>query len=273
MFKRSRFLAEQKHKRQRESQEQRTFYKELTEQGADFVAYTLSVDGRFIEGLDEYRKPAVFVPRSADDEDVWWVYWDYPLGTLCAGYHTIEAGFAPAATIFDGWMTYEKGDTATLKVGLNVEEPSVSDFIYISELRPESASVGLGVFSTGHYEFTSPIPTDKIKKGDPIAFNNFKYNHGLYAHAPSRLYYKLYGDFSQLETTIGLVDWIDCGDGAQFVILLDGREIYRSPNMLATSMPIDVKVSVAGGRDLVLIVEPGKTKHCDWAIWGDPMLR
>jgi hypothetical protein len=246
---------------------------ELTEQGADFVAYTLSVDGRFIEGLDEYRKPAVFVPRSADDEDVWWVYWDYPLGTLPAGDHIIEAVFVPTATIFDGWWTFPKGESVTLQVNLHVKGPSQSEYIYLSELQPQSSKVGWGAFSIGTYEFTSPDPTHKISKGDPIVVHKVEYHHGLYAYAPSQLVYNLQGDFSQLEVTIGLVDWIDCGDGVRFIILLDGNVIYRSPTMFASSTPRDVKISVVGGHELVFITDPCSTSHCDWAIWGDPTLR
>ena len=144
---------------------------------------------------------------------------------------------------------------------------------YFSELHPQSTAVGWGTFSISNYKFTSSDPTDKINQGDPIVVHDVEYPHGLYAHAPSLLVYNLYGDFSQLEATIGLVDWIECGDGVQFVIILDGNEIYHSPTMLASSIPIDVKISVAGGRNLELITDPGATQHCDWAIWGDPVLR
>ena len=246
---------------------------ELAERGADSVFYTARVDGDPIEGLGDYRKPAVFEPKSVDNEDVWWVYWDYLLGTLSAGDHTVEAVFVASATIFDGWWTLQEGYSTTFQVTLHVSGPSPPELIYLSELPPQSTTVGWGTFSIGNYEFTSSDPTDKINQGDPIVVHDVEYPHGLYAHAPSRLVYSLYGDFSQLEVTIGLVDWIECGDGVQFVILLDGNEIYRSPTMLASSMPIDVKVSVAGGRNLVLVADARATQHCDWAIWGDPTLR
>ena len=247
--------------------------RDLAEQGADFVVYTATVDDVVIEGLDECRKPAVFEPKSADDEDAWWVYWDYPLGTLPAGDHTVVAVFVASATISDGWWTFPKGESATLKVTLHVSGPSPVEHTYLSELQPESVAVGWGAFSIGNYEFTSTNQTHRIMKGDPIVVHKVEYHHGLYAHAPSRLTYNLHRDFSQLETTIGLVDWIDCGDGAQFIIVLDDKEIYRSPIMIASSAPIDVKVGVAGGSKLELIVNDGVTKECDWAIWGDPRLR
>jgi hypothetical protein len=193
---------------------------------------------------------------------------------LPVGEHTIEALFTTSATIFDGWWTFPEGESVILKVILYVVEPlSSSNQIYLSELHPQLATVGRGKFSVGTYEFTSPDPMDNINKGDPIVVHNVKYPHGLYAHTPSHLVYNLNKDFFKLEVTIGLVDWIECGDGVQFIILLDGDEIYRSPTMLAQSMPIDVKVSVAGGHKLEFIVDQGENSHCDWAIWGDPTLQ
>jgi hypothetical protein len=75
--------------------------------------------------------------------------------------------------------------------------------------------------------------------------------------------------------TVGLVDWIECGAGTQLIILVDGYEIYRSPTMLASSAPIEIEVSVAKGQVLELLTDPGSTTDftCDWAIWGDPLLR
>jgi hypothetical protein len=146
---------------------------------------------------------------------------------------------------------------------------------YLAQLEPETVKVGWGRFAVGVYESTSPDPADKMRKGDPIVVHGVEYPHGLLAHAPSQLVYDLGGNFSELEVTIGLVDWIECGDGAQFIIRLDGNEIYRSPTMLASSVPIEVKVSVAQGQKLELLTDHGRAKnrYCDNTIWGDPILR
>ena len=144
---------------------------------------------------------------------------------------------------------------------------------YLSDLEPEVATVGYGIFSIGEYEFTSAM--DNISKGDTIVFHGVEYPHGLYAHAPSHVVYKLNEDFSELRVTIGLVEWISCGDGAQFIILLDGIEIYRSPIMFASSAPLDIKVDIDGGQNLELITDEGAAndRDCDWTIWGDPILK
>ena len=176
-------------------------------------------------------------------------------------------------TIYDGWETYQEGYSTTFRVLLHVRAASSLGHTYLSELQPQKTNVGKGTFSMGKYEFTSSDPRYKINQGDSIVVHDVQYNHGLFAHAPSRLSYNLYGDFVQLITTIGLVDWIDCGDGVQFIVLLDGKEIYRSPTMRSSSIPLKIEVSVAGGRNLELIVDPLANPDCDWAIWCDPSLR
>ncbi len=144
---------------------------------------------------------------------------------------------------------------------------------YLSDLEPEVSTVGYGTFSIGKYQFTSEM--DSIYEGNPISLHGINYLHGLYAHAPSLLIYDLSENFSELQVTIGLVEWISCGDGAQFIILLDGIEIYRSPIMFASSAPLDIKVDIDGGQNLELITDEGAAndRDCDWTIWGDPILR
>jgi hypothetical protein len=144
---------------------------------------------------------------------------------------------------------------------------------YLSELEPRIAKVGWKNFSRGKYEFNSA--EDGIEKGSPIVAHGVEYSHGLFAHALSRLVYDLNGNFSELTTKIMLVDWMECGDGAIFVIKLDGDEIYRSKKIFNSSDPVSVRVSVANSQQLELITETGETDNidCDWTIWGNPILR
>lgn len=152
-----------------------------------------------------------------------------------------------------------------------IESRSITP-VYLSEIKPRTATVGFMDFSIGKYSFTSPDASDKIKKGDPIVAHGIQYTHGLYAHAPSKLTYELHKQYSELLVTIVLVDWIECGDGAEFVIKLDNNELYRSKRMIYSSLPENVKVDVTDGNLLELITEKGSYLECDWTIWGDPIL-
>jgi hypothetical protein len=144
--------------------------------------------------------------------------------------------------------------------------------LYLSELTPLAAKVGFGKFSAGKYDFDE---VGEVKKGDPIILHGIEYAQGLYAHAPSQVIYDLQDGYSELSVTIALVDTIQCGDGAEFVISLDGNQIYRSKRMASSSTPERVSVSIADGQRLILSTSSGPAGNleCDWTIWGDPLLR
>jgi len=62
-------------------------------------------------------------------------------------------------------------------------------------------------------------------------------------------------------------------DGVVFVVELDGTEVFRSEPVFIESKPRRIKLSVAGGQVLELVTVPRGNNGCDWAIWGDPVLR
>lgn len=154
-----------------------------------------------------------------------------------------------------------------------VNPPPAADGIYLSELKPKKVSLGYGTYSVGTFKFSSGDAGDNLHYGDPILLAGVKYPHGIFAHAPSHLIFDIGGKYTELTATIGLIERINCGDGADFIIRLDGTEIYRSPTLSATSKPVNIQVSVAGGKELSLMADEKDSWECDWAIWGDPYLR
>lgn len=148
--------------------------------------------------------------------------------------------------------------------------------VYLGDLTPTSTKVGWGKYSVGKFTFTSEEPEDNIHAGDPIAFHGVQYPHGIFAHAPSRLAFDLSSyNFTELTATLGMVEHIACGDGAIFIVQVDGVEVYRSKLMFSMSQPVEMTAPVKGGKELVLKVDMGELMdfECDWAIWGDPILR
>lgn len=145
--------------------------------------------------------------------------------------------------------------------------------VYLSSLTPTYVSVGFGEYSVGTYAFTSEDPTDNIHEGDAIVMHGVAYPHGILAHGPSRIDFDLGdNDYEMLTATVGLLDWINCGNGATFVVLVDGEEWYRSPAMLGQDEPQSVEVPIFGSRGLSLIVDDNGELSCDMAVWGDPIL-
>jgi hypothetical protein len=89
---------------------------ELAEQGADFVNYSLIIDGKPIQNVKDYRRPAVYVENSFSpmDPDGWyWVYWDVPTSSYT---DTVEATFESTAAINNGENIIPAGTLKNFKV-------------------------------------------------------------------------------------------------------------------------------------------------------------
>jgi hypothetical protein len=180
-------------------------------------------------------------------------------------------GCAPASTPVPPTLT-PIPPTATQTVTPSPVPTATPIYTYLSSLKPIGVELGWGKFSVGTFNFTSS--EDNINLGDPIVIHGVEYPQGIFAHAPSRLVYKLENKFDEFNATIGLVESIICGDGVNFIIQLDGVEIYKSPTLDASSNPLEIQFSVSNGDELRLIVDDGPLSDdgCDWAIWGDPRL-
>jgi hypothetical protein len=92
---------------------------ELAETGADFVTYSLKVDGESFENIQAYRKPAVLVGNplfSGDPSNAWWVFWDVPLPfDVISSYedHSIQATFNLTFAVNTGWDIIPAGTKRT----------------------------------------------------------------------------------------------------------------------------------------------------------------
>ena len=73
--------------------------------------------------------------------------------------------------------------------------------------------------------------------------------------------------------TVGLDDESACGDGASFIVVGDGRELYRSKRMYSTEKQT-LSLDVSGVRTLELRVDEGdkKDKDCDHGDWANAWL-
>jgi hypothetical protein len=133
---------------------------------------------------------------------------------------------------------------------------------------PFSISVGFADLGRGTY----PDVQDPSLNGQPIFAHGSHYPHGLFAHAPSQIDYRLDGRYASFETWILLQDQVSCGDGVEFTLLLDDRIAYKSTPLSSQTKPIKVHLDVTGVRILTLSVQMRQSGDCDWAIWGDPIL-
>ncbi len=107
---------------------------ELAEQGADFVKYTLAIDGAAVEEFnnfqDSYRKPAVLEVEplcDGDPSEAWWVYWDFPMSTYDVPYKymsssLLDASLETLSGIDNGWNVLPVGTKLEFKMDIFVAE-------------------------------------------------------------------------------------------------------------------------------------------------------
>jgi len=104
--------------------------------------------------------------------------------------------------------------------------------------------------------------------GGPLSLGGKKYDKGLGVQSRSVVSYKLGGRFTDLLAVIGIDDETEGRGDCEFVVIGDGRELFRR-RMRAADEPHRLRVDVRGVSTLTLTVEPGKgldlSDHADWA--------
>jgi hypothetical protein len=85
------------------------------------------------------------------------------------------------------------------------------------------------------------VGNERFRVDDFVDFRGNTYKGCFWAHAPSELTFDLNGKFSTFSAKALFHDYGDCApgcsDGAQFVVFLDHREIFRSETMFGDLMP------------------------------------
>ncbi|MFM8320636.1 MAG: NPCBM/NEW2 domain-containing protein, partial [Chloroflexota bacterium] len=173
-----------------------------------------------------------------------------------------------------GTVTFPDGSQYTLPLGTVQPTAGPDAVTYLGDLKPASYKLGYGLFSVGTFKFSSEDPADHIRAGDPIMLGGQPDPHAIFAHAPSQIVYQLDGKYQSLTAVIGMVSWINCGDGVSFTILVDGKEVYYRPVVKPTYDPVKLLAMLNGGQELTLVTGVGENGNmdCDWAIWGEPVL-
>jgi len=136
-------------------------------------------------------------------------------------------------------------------------------FVWLSELKPTSVQ----------QEFDT-LKINKAINLQPLTLRGKRYANGLGTHANSEIRFALDDHYASFETVIGLDDSQLGGIGSiVFEVWVDDRKVYNSKVLRAGGIPQEVKVSVAGARELRLVVtDAGDGNHFDHADWADAKL-
>ncbi|MBM4031772.1 MAG: hypothetical protein FJ291_08315 [Planctomycetes bacterium] len=117
--------------------------------------------------------------------------------------------------------------------------------------------------------YAGPWRRDRSVLNQPLTLGKTVYEKGLGVHSRCRLSYALDGRFDLFAATIG----IDASAGGKgdcvFVVLADGKELFRKP-MRGADPPADVRVKITGAQRLTLLVDWGEDLDlADRADWCD----
>jgi serine/threonine protein kinase len=143
--------------------------------------------------------------------------------------------------------------------------------IFLSNLVPFSSTVGRGVLGVGKMPYDSP--EDNVFAGSPLmdwGFTSTSYDNGLFAQAPSRIDYRLDGNYSKLVSSFFINKGCGSVDGVIFRVLADGVEKFNSGIVKSYKVPEEIQIN--NPKILTLITDPVINDLCDWSVWGNPYL-
>ncbi len=109
--------------------------------------------------------------------------------------------------------------------------------------------------------------------GRTMSIGGVTYAKGLGVHAPSDIRYNLGQSCTSFTATVGVDDEVGGNGSVIFQVYADGAKIYESPVMRGSGGGSPVNVTVAGKRELRLVVtDAGDGKNSDHADWANARL-
>ncbi len=109
----------------------------------------------------------------------------------------------------------------------------------------------------------------KSVDGHPLKIGQQTFAHGVGTHAAGEFTIDLHGAARRFEARVGVDAEVGELGSVVFVVLADGKEVYRSPVLHGGEAAQPVSVDLAGVKTLVLAVENGgddiNYDHADWA--------
>jgi hypothetical protein len=109
---------------------------------------------------------------------------------------------------------------------------------------------------------------DRSYGGNEITLGSRAFLRGIGTHSFSELVYRLDGRFERFESTIGIDSEVGRRGDVLFRVVVDGKDMLEAGRMRGTDPPRNVRVPLAGAKELKLVVEYGGdfdiADHADW---------
>jgi hypothetical protein len=140
---------------------------------------------------------------------------------------------------------------------------------YLSDLKPRRAK------AEPFNGVAWPWRNDRSVRGNPLRLGGQTYDKGLGTHPRTTLTYDLGGKYRRFEAVIGLDSATGRRGAAEVRVLVDGKDVPLdgSPRSAVGAVPRSISISVAGAKQLTLVVDfgPGGDVQDD-VNWGDARL-
>jgi len=120
--------------------------------------------------------------------------------------------------------------------------------------------------------YVGPWQKDRSVRGKTLTLKGKTFDKGIGVHATSRLTFDIDPKFNAFAATIGIDDMTKGKGDCEFVVLADGKELFRK-RVKGSDQPEEVRVSLGSAKKLTLAVEAGEDlDFSDHGNWGDARL-
>lgn len=196
---------------------------------------------------------------------------------LNAGYQVYlngqRLGYAPQASFPIRGLDPHTNYTVTV----NTVEPDGTEsprsarlsFTPASLLPAELSLTGLEPLrSTGRWR---GFELDEMPSGAPLALGGKRYERGLSSFAGSEIAYDLDGLYDTFSAQVGLDASANENGNAEFIVLGDGKELWRSGVLKKSDEPRPVQITITGVHKLLLrTIGTGERFRRAQADWAEP---
>jgi len=112
-----------------------------------------------------------------------------------------------------------------------------------------------------------------LLSGAPLSLGGKSYNNGLNSFANSEIEFDLKGLFNRFSATVGLDAASGDNGSVEFLVLGDGKELWRSGSMQKSDHPKPVELDINGVNKLALrTTGSGGSRTRSQADWVEPVV-
>lgn len=154
---------------------------------------------------------------------------------------------------------WEDGTTSKEKAEVKfMFAAAIPNEVYLSDLEAIRSTIGWGT-----------IEMNKAVTAKPLTIGGKVFQKGIGTHAVSDVEYNLHGLFETFTAQVGIDDGNGSEKGsAEFIVLADGKELWRSGLMKKGESAKALSLNIAGVRKLLLhVTDGGDDKDYDHADW------